>query len=69
MRDILLQCSGVAAIMVALIHGVLGEGRSHQFGSALLAIGGALFFGLGFGRVLQLAPRGKRRRIARRVPE
>src|SRR5437660_12541092 len=25
MRDILLQCSGVAAIMVALIHGVLGE--------------------------------------------
>ena len=25
MRDILLQCSGVAAIAVALIHGVLGE--------------------------------------------
>src|SRR2546429_9658613 len=25
MRDILLQCSGVAAIVVALIHGVLGE--------------------------------------------
>src|SRR5947199_1837086 len=25
MRDILLQCSGVAAITVALIHGVLGE--------------------------------------------
>ena len=37
-----------------LIHGVLGEGRSHELGSALLAIGGALFFGLGFGRVLQL---------------
>jgi hypothetical protein len=25
MRDLLLQCSGVAAIVVALIHGVLGE--------------------------------------------
>ena len=25
MRDILLQCSGVAAILVALIHGTLGE--------------------------------------------
>jgi uncharacterized BrkB/YihY/UPF0761 family membrane protein len=37
-----------------LIHGVLGEGRAHELGSALLAIGGALFFGLGFGRVLQL---------------
>jgi membrane protein len=37
-----------------LIHGVLDEGRAHELGSALLAIGGALFFGLGFGRVLQL---------------
>jgi hypothetical protein len=27
MRDVLLQCSGVAAIVVALIHGVLGETR------------------------------------------
>jgi hypothetical protein len=27
MRDILLQCSGIAAIAVALIHGVLGETR------------------------------------------
>jgi hypothetical protein len=25
MRDLLLQCSGIAAIAVALIHGVLGE--------------------------------------------
>jgi membrane protein len=38
----------------SLIHSVLGEGRSHELSSALLAIGGALFFGLGFGRVLQL---------------
>jgi uncharacterized BrkB/YihY/UPF0761 family membrane protein len=37
-----------------LIHGVLGEGRAHELGSALFAIAGALFFGLGFGRVLQL---------------
>jgi len=37
-----------------LIHGVLGEGRAHELSSALLAIASALFFGLGFGRVLQL---------------
>jgi membrane protein len=37
-----------------LIHGVLDEGKAHELGSALLAIAGALFFGLGFGRVLQL---------------
>jgi hypothetical protein len=37
-----------------LLSGVLGEGHSHELGSALLAIAGALFFGLGFGRVLQL---------------
>jgi len=38
----------------SLIHSVLGEGRAHELGSALLAIAGAVFFGLGFGRVLQL---------------
>jgi len=38
----------------SLIHGVLGEGKAHELGSALLAIAGALFFGVGFGRVLQL---------------
>jgi membrane protein len=38
----------------SLIHGVLGEGKAHELGSALLAIASALFFGLGFGRVLQL---------------
>ena len=37
-----------------MIHGVLREGRVHELGSAVLAIGSALFFGLGFGRVLQL---------------
>ena len=38
----------------SLLHNVLGEGRTHELGSALFAIAGALFFGLGFGRVLQL---------------
>ena len=37
-----------------LIHNVLGEGRSHELGSALFAIVGALVFGIGFGHVLQL---------------
>jgi uncharacterized BrkB/YihY/UPF0761 family membrane protein len=38
----------------SLLNSVLGEGRAHELGSALLAIASALFFGLGFGRVLQL---------------
>jgi membrane protein len=33
---------------------VLADTRVHELGSALFAIAGALFFGLGFGRVLQL---------------
>ena len=37
-----------------LIHNVLGAGRSHELGSALLAIASALVFGVGFGKVLQL---------------
>jgi uncharacterized BrkB/YihY/UPF0761 family membrane protein len=45
---------GLNAPTSRLIHGVLSEGRSHELGSAILAIAGALFFGLGFGRVLQL---------------
>jgi membrane protein len=36
------------------IRGVLVDSKTHELGSALLAIAGALFFGLGFGRVLQL---------------
>jgi membrane protein len=38
----------------AMIHGVLGDGRKHELGSALFAVAGALVFGMGFGRVLQL---------------
>jgi membrane protein len=37
-----------------LVHNVLGAGRSHELGSALLAIASALVFGVGFGKVLQL---------------
>ena len=37
-----------------LLHDVLGDTRAHELGSALFAIAGALFFGLAFGRVLQL---------------
>ena len=37
-----------------LLPNVLGQGRSHELGSALLAIASALVFGIGFGRVLQL---------------
>jgi uncharacterized BrkB/YihY/UPF0761 family membrane protein len=36
------------------LEGVLLQNRAHELGSALFAIGGALAFGLGFGRVLQL---------------
>jgi len=45
---------GLNAATGSLIRSVLGEGRVHETGAALLAIAGALFFGLGFGRVLQL---------------
>jgi uncharacterized BrkB/YihY/UPF0761 family membrane protein len=37
-----------------LVHNVLGQGRSHELGSALIAIVSALVFGIGFGHVLQL---------------
>ena len=37
-----------------LLGSVLVDTETHQLGSALFAIAGALFFGLGFGRVLQL---------------
>jgi membrane protein len=45
---------GLSATTGSLVRGVLVDDRQHELGSALLAIAGALFFGLGFGRVLQL---------------
>jgi membrane protein len=38
----------------AAVRSVLVTSRAHELGSALLAVASALFFGLGFGRVLQL---------------
>ena len=45
---------GLNAATSELLQSVLVEGHAHELGSALLAIASALFFGLGFGRVLQL---------------
>jgi membrane protein len=42
------------AATASLLRDVLTNTRVHELGSALFAIAGALFFGLGFGRVLQL---------------
>jgi len=42
------------AATAGLLRGVLTQNRTHELGSALLAIASALFFGLSFGRVLQL---------------
>jgi membrane protein len=45
---------GLSGETETLLRSVLVQGRAHELGSALLAVAGALFFGLGFGRVLQL---------------
>jgi membrane protein len=45
---------GFNAQTASLFRTVLADTRVHELGSALFAIAGALFFGLGFGRVLQL---------------
>ncbi len=42
------------AATATLLHGVLGADRRHELGAMLFALAGALIFGLGFGRVLQL---------------
>lgn len=44
----------LSAATASLLRGVLSHDRAHELGSALLAVAGALFFGLGLGRVLQL---------------
>ena len=45
---------GLSTETAALLRSGLVEGHAHELGSALLAIAGALYFGIGFGRVLQL---------------
>jgi membrane protein len=45
---------GLSASTSELIRSVLVQDRMHELGSALIAVAGALFFGLGFGRVLQV---------------
>jgi uncharacterized BrkB/YihY/UPF0761 family membrane protein len=48
---------GLNAQTAGLLRSVLVDTHVHELGSALFAIAGALFFGLGFGRVLQLVHR------------
>jgi membrane protein len=45
---------GLNAATASLLRDVLANTRVHELGAALFAIAGALFFGLAFGRVLQL---------------
>jgi membrane protein len=45
---------GLNAATASLVRDVLSNTRTHELGSTLLAVAGALFFGIGFGRVLQL---------------
>ena len=50
----LIEHYGLSDETAAVVRSVLVQSRHHHLGTALLAIAGALFFGLGFGRVLQL---------------
>jgi uncharacterized BrkB/YihY/UPF0761 family membrane protein len=54
LADHIVHHYGFSAQTATLLRGVLVQDRAHELGSALLAVAGALFFGLGFGRVLQL---------------
>jgi len=45
---------GLSSTTGTLLHSVLVKTKHHQLMSALIAMAGALFFGLNFGRVLQL---------------
>jgi membrane protein len=53
LADHIVRHYGLSATTGELVRSVLVQGRSHELGSALFAIAGALFFGLNFGRVLQ----------------
>jgi len=53
-----------------LVHSVLASTREHELGSGLFAIVGALIFGVGFGRVLQVVhSRAWRVRIDAGIPD
>jgi uncharacterized BrkB/YihY/UPF0761 family membrane protein len=54
LADRLVSHYGLSAETAGLLRGVLVQSRGHELASGLLAVAGALFFGLGFGRVLQL---------------
>jgi membrane protein len=54
LADHLVHHYGLSEQTATLLRGVLLQDETHKLGSALFAIAGALFFGLGFGRVLQL---------------
>jgi membrane protein len=54
LADALIRRYGLSDATGSLLRGVFAHDRAHELGSALLAVAGALFFGLGFGRVLQL---------------
>jgi len=53
LADHLARHYSLSAETTGLLRSVLVHDASHKLGSALLAIAGALFFGLGFGHVLQ----------------
>jgi membrane protein len=54
LADDLVHHYGLSGPTASLLRGVLVQNRKHELAAALLAIASALFFGLGFGRVLQL---------------
>src|SRR5256886_6175897 len=54
LADRLIRHYGLNTSTAGLLRDVLVDDRTHELGSALFAIAGALFFGLNFGRVLQL---------------
>jgi uncharacterized BrkB/YihY/UPF0761 family membrane protein len=54
LADRMIRHYGLNRSTAGLLRDVLVDDRTHKLGSALFAIAGALFFGLNFGRVLQL---------------
>jgi membrane protein len=54
LADRLVRHYGLNRSTAGLLRDVLVDDRTHKLGSALFAVAGALFFGLNFGRVLQL---------------